>query len=507
MNWSKLRGALFFLVLFCLSVKAQTDILFDQNNLASVRILVSSDTVNWIYNNVNSDRYFRATLVYENGSIKDTIRQVGFRLRGNTSRHARKKSFKLSFNTFQSGRRYRGVKKMNLVGHHNDPTMVRQKLYYDIWNKLGLPMRRTSFVKVFINSDYYGLYTSLEEMDNDWLTRVYGVNSGNLYKCVYPADLVYLGSNQQTYKNLMNGTVSGGRVYELETNENVDDYSGFVKLLQNIHQATGNNAAQLLNEVLNVDLFIKAMALDVATGHWDNYGYNKNNFYLYHNPFTDKFDFISYDTDNTFGVDWVNVDWAKRSVENWIHPNEPRPLASRVLDVPPFKQRYFQYLDSISRYVLHPFYIYSSIDAMQAFIRPAAIDDTWRTLDYGYDIEAFDRGFSGTVDGHTPYGIKPFLAQRASSTIRELMIPLRLESKLPELPQIQVFASQNRVHISGLAQNTKVTFILMDGTGKRVIDKPVATSILDLPVLSTGIYFYQLVGPKSTFSGKLILLN
>jgi hypothetical protein len=479
--------------------------LFDQSNIASVHIFVSPDTVNWLYSNVSSNRYFRAKVVYENGNITDTIPQVGFRLRGNTSRNARKKSFKLSFNTFQSGRRYRGVKKMNLVGNHNDPTLVRQKLYYDLWNKLGLPMRRTAFVKVFINGDYYGLYTSLEEMDNDWLTRIYGVNSGNLYKCVFPADLVYLGSNQMTYKSLANGTVSGGRVYDLETNQNADDYSGFVKLLQNIHLATGNNAAQLINDVLNIDLFIKAMALDVATGHWDNYGYNKNNFYLYHNPFTDKFDFISYDTDNSFGVDWVNIDWAKRSVENWIHPDEPRPLASRVLNVPHFKQRYFQYLDSITRFVLHPYYINSSIDAMQAFVRPAAIQDTWRTLDYGYDIESFDRGFTGTVDNHTPYGIKPFLAQRTSSTIRELMIPLESNPRSTPENQPLVFFDHEQIMLHWVETNGNWHISISDLSGKHILNQKIKTKTIELKNRASGIFLYRIVSPKGVHSGKVLI--
>ncbi len=504
-NMPMFRFCIIVISFFAFSLRSfgQTDPLFDQQHIASVKIFVSEDTVAWLYENVTSDRYFRATLVYENESISDTVKNVGFRLRGNTSRYSRKKSFKLSFNTFQTGRRYRGVKKLNLNGQHNDPTMVREKLYYNVWNKLGLPNRRTSFVKVYINSAYYGFYTSLEEMDNDWLSRVYGINIGNLYKCVYPADLTYLGSNQQTYKNLTNGTASGGRVYDLKTNQETDDYSGFVKFVKNINEATGNNAEQKIKEVLNLDLFIKVLALDVATGHWDNYGYNKNNFYLHHNPFTDKFDFISYDTDNTFGVDWVNIDWAQRSVVNWIHPTGPRPLASRVLAAPDFQFRYFKYLDSISRYVLHPFYISSSIDSMQAFVRQAAINDTYRSLDYGYTLQDFDRGFTNTVDAHTPYGIKPFLAQRASNTIRELLIPLQTKEVKDVENKPRVVLKGSTIEIFDLENGGLADLSITDVTGKVIFQQQTKERIVPINHLKQGFYFFRLQTATRLFVGKL----
>jgi hypothetical protein len=301
-----------------------------------------------------------------------------------------------------------------------------------MWNKLKLPSRRTAFVQLFINDQLYGLYTNLEEMDNDWLSRNFRNGTGNLFKCTYPADLVYLGDDQQLYKDLNNSTATGGRVYELETNEDEDNYIRLAQLIKNIHEANGPMAEQKINEVLNVDLFIKAMAIDAATGNWDNYGFNKNNFYLYQNPTTNTFDFIAYDTDNTFGVDWINIDWTTRSVINWIHPTDPRPLAAKVLQVPVFSHRYYQFLDSISKFVFHPFYIFPKIDSMRAFIRNAAIADTFRTLDYGYDIQAFDLGFTGTVDAHTPYGIKPFLTNRSPNTVRELIIPLTINESVFE---------------------------------------------------------------------------
>lgn len=371
-------------------------------------------------NNVYSDHYFKAKFIYDYGKDPDTIENIGFRLRGNTSRVSQKKSFKISFNEYVSGRKYQGVKKINLNGQHNDPTLMREKLYYDIWKKAGMVERRTSFVKLYINNQYYGLYTNLEEFDKDWLSRVYNENEGNLYKCTYPADLVYLGSEQQLYKNIKSGATTGGRAYELQTNETKDDYTDLVNLVTQLNKPADVQFETEIGKLINVDEFIKAFAIDVATGNWDNYMFNKNNYFLYHNQKTGKFEFISYDCDNTIGVDWIGKDWATRNCLNWWHETEPRPLASKLLAIPSFQKIYKLYLDSIARFIINPDSIFSHVDDLKNLVSEAALTDVYRTLDYGYTMSDFYNGFSQRIDGHTPYGIKPFLTTRLQYILQQI---------------------------------------------------------------------------------------
>ena len=71
-------------------------------------------------------------MLYEVITDVDNFDQVGFRLRGNTSRYAQKKSFKVSMNTF-SNLKFLGLEKLNLNGEHNDPSIIRSKLCWDIF--------------------------------------------------------------------------------------------------------------------------------------------------------------------------------------------------------------------------------------------------------------------------------------------------------------------------------------------------------------------------------------
>jgi hypothetical protein len=403
--------------------------LFDESRVSSVYIEISPDSLAAIMTDVLSDHYFKTQFVYDYGTGRDTLQDVGFRLRGNTSRFSQKKSFKISFNEYVSGRKYKGVKKINLNGQHNDPTLIREKLFYDTWKKGGMVERRTSFVKMYINNEYYGLYTNLEEFDKDWLNRVYGENAGNLYKCTYPADLAYIGPDQQVYKDIVSSAATGGRAYDLQTNNTEDDYSDFVQFVALLDKPADSQFEAQISTLINVDEFLKAFALDVATGNWDDYLYNENNFFLYHNQNTGKFEFLSYDTDNTFGVDWMGQDWATRNCLDWINHGQPRPLAVKLLAIQSFQEKYRAYLDSIARYIILPDSIFGHIDALKEIITPSAIEDTWRTLDWGYTVDDFNDGFTQAIDGHTPYGIKPFLTKRQLTILQQLPPALVSEIK------------------------------------------------------------------------------
>lgn len=500
---------IFLLVLPAVPLFSQSSRLFDDTRVSAIYIQLPADSLKKMFDELVNDRYLSAQFIFDDGIFRDTVNNVGLRLRGNTSLYAKKKSFKISFNAFVSGREYQGVRKLNLRGSHNDPTMIREKLFYDVWAKAGMPRRRTAFVRLYINGVYRGLYTNAEEIDKQWLKDVFDDNDGNLYKCTWPADLTYKGPGQQTYKNIQHDPET--RAYELATNEKEDDYTRLVALITALNQpadaAFGNN----IGKILNVDGVLKAFALDVATGNWDDYFYNKNNYYLYDNPATGRFEFITFDTDNTFGIDWLGKDWATRNALAWHHPSDPRPLATKLLAVPALRNRYLHLLDSITRFILHPDSIFPRINYLHQLIIPAAAEDTYRTLDYGYSMSDFHNGFTQTIDGHSPYGIKPFLEIRHDSTLAQTGklvsstgTPFSQDirfSLYPNPASGQLFIEPGRKDFSG-----KISAEVYDYTGRLMAAREWMTSgkPVDLPIgeLPPGLYYLRVrsdagVGTKS----------
>lgn len=389
------------------------------NLIPTVRIIIDPDSLNVILapENAESDYEFPAVFIFDNSTAVDTVENIGFRLRGNTSRYAQKKSFKVSFNSFEKGRKYYGFEKLNLNGEHNDPSIIRSKLCWNLFNSLQIPSSRANHVKLYINDVYYGLYINVEHIDENFVKDRFGNNGGNLYKCLWPADLDYRGSDPDLYKF----TSGNRRTYELKTNTDLDDYSDLSDFIESLNFIPDSLFYEF-EKMFNVDGYLRILAVDVAVGSWDDYWYLKNNYYLYYNPETALFEFIPYDYDNTFGIDWVGPDWGHRDIYAWGHDSEARPLATRILAVQEYRDRYSYYLNKLLHGAFQPDSLFPRIDAIHAMIASAAEQDTFRSLDYGYDFDDFNNSYEQALGGHVEYGLKSYITTRRNSILAQLQL-------------------------------------------------------------------------------------
>lgn len=369
--------------------------------------------------NAKNEYPYHASFVFNNGTIQDTFDNIGLQLRGNTSRTAKKKSFQVSLNTYSPGRKWHGVEKLDLNGEHNDPTISRSKICWDLLRDIGVPAPRASHVELYINQEYFGVYANVEHIDEEFVKSRFGNNDGNLYKCLWPADLTYLGSDPNDYK-LKSGS---RRVYELKTNEEVDDYTDLAHFIDILNNAPIDDLPCELEKVFNIHTLLRGMAFDVLAGNWDGPLYNKNNFFLYHNTASGLFEYIPYDLDNTFGIDWFGIDWSTRNIYSWGHRNEPRPLYWRILEVPEYKAEFSFFLNKILEEVYKESVLFPRLDALKALLAPYVSDDIYYTEDYGFSFEDFNNGFGQSLPyNHVSKGIKPFIASRKSATIQQLQL-------------------------------------------------------------------------------------
>ena len=427
MNFSSryLNFRFLLLITFSISIHsiAQQDEsykLYDDTQVARVDITIDPAAIEWLYQNVQSDSEFVASFHFQNSFINETVDSIGFRLRGNTSREAAKKSFKISFNTFVSGREFYGVDKLNLNGEHNDPSIIRSKLCFDHYQTIGVRVSRANHVEVYINGQYYGLYISVEHIDDEFLKKNFSDDTGNLWKCLYPADLNYLGSDPNLYKNLNS---NGRPAYELMTNESSGDFSELVHLISILNNTTAYSLPDSLESVIDVPGVLKYFAMNILFGEWDDYWSLMNNYYLYHEPTKDIIHFIPYDYDNTYGIDWFNINWTNANPYNYPKVvNGYRPLAERLMANAQYKNLYTHFLEFFRQNV----YLLSNwnqrIDNLKTMITPSAIIDTFRTLDYGFDINDFHNSYSEAsyYNQHVKYGLKQFVNLRNASLPSQL---------------------------------------------------------------------------------------
>ncbi len=404
---------------------------FLQNEVASVFISIDPDSLDLLLgDSLYSGHEFMAAISYQSSFGTVFYDSIGFRARGNTSLSSQKKSFKIDFNRFVSSQKFEGLEEFNLNGEHNDVSILRSFLAQYLLRSSGLSAARTSFVKLFVNNEYKGLYINVEHIDDEFLDLRFPTEAnGNLWKCYYGADLSWWGSNPNAYQS----------VYELKTNKDSADYSALLNFINVLNNTPASNFACAIQEVFDVDLFLRNIALEILMGQWDGYAYNKNNYYLYHREGDSKMVYLSYDLDNTFGIDWFNINWALRNIYSWSPGNQARPLYTKLMAVPYFKDRFTFHMLDILNTIWSVSELQIILEQKQQLITPAAILDDYKGYDYGFTDQDFLNALQQTWGAHVKSGIVPYLQSRKQSALSQLApyqgLPNPCISSVDELTQ------------------------------------------------------------------------
>ncbi len=495
--------ALFF-AFFARFVAAQTAMFPSKGTvydgkLHSIHLIIDPDSLKALLDPVNrwTDHCYPAVFVYDG---KDTIQKVGVRLKGNTSRSAEKKGFRIDFDEYLPFT-FQGLKKMNINGNHNDPSMCREYLAEYAMNQGQINSVRGNLVRFFINGVYYGIRNNSEFIDKFFLMGRFGNANGNLYKCNWPADLGWLGSNQKAYKDIMNGN---DRAYQLKTNETADDYSDLVQLINVINNSPTDSFEARINRIFNVQAYLKTLAMEVLVGHWDNYFCNKNNYFLYHNTKTGKFEYMPYDMDNTFGVQWGYPNINNRNIHNWGNKNaSPAPLTYKLFGITKYKRDFEFYIRDFLKDAYQTDSLFNELDRLQNMIylwisMDPFYNGTFKN-DYGYDFDAWNSSFNTANGGHVSFGIKPFIDDRTISAIEQMMFVNvqkvdRESFAISPNPTDNVLTVRMDYPIGNHIINVKV----LDELNREVLRKcemlESNTIGIDVTSLSAGIYVVEVEG-------------
>jgi hypothetical protein len=413
--------------------------IFDTGSVAVVHVTMSASDLSDMLSDVWSDEYKYCNIVFSNRFIAEVVTNVGIRLRGNTSRTATRKSYKLSFNAFSPGKTFHGLRKINFNGEHNDPSIMRSALCWSRFQSMRMPASRTGYALLYINNTLFGLFVNVEEIDEEFLQARFGSAAGNLFKCLYkgePAELTYRSDGRYDL-------VGGGETYQLRTNEESNDFSDLAYFIDKLNNTHDTNFATEVESILNVELFVRWLAINTLCGSWDDYRYLANNYFLYNDQVENRFCFIPYDYDNTLGVDWIQRNWATRDLNDWDRHNHPRPLSKRILAVPRWRRMYNQYLADFSAGPFSTGSMTYAAVSLKDFIQSAAeLSYAHVAQDWGFTINDFNASLStpatydpytgGGGGDHVTYGILPYAATRNAS------LPSQLDSMIICLNEVAV---------------------------------------------------------------------
>jgi len=382
---------------------------FLQDEVASISITIDPDSLLAMYNNLGNSHEFPGAIVYTFSTGFSAYSGVGIRFRGNTSLNAQKKSFKINIDKYVDQNFY-GLSELNLIGNQNDPSLLRAKLCWDFFREAGLPACRTSHVRVYVNGTYMGVYLNVEQIDNRFADVRFDDGTGNLWKCLWGSDLMYQGTSPTLYTD---------DNYDLVENEFQNNYSELAHFIDVLNNTPLSLLPCELEKVFNVHDYLKIMAADILLGNWDNYIFNQNNFYLYHNEKTGKLEYIPYDLDNTLGIDWVNVDWAQRSLYSWTTSSN-RPLFTRLLQIPAYRNEFSNNVNDLIATQFNAAALQTKALQMQNLISSSAESDPLRPLDFGFSFDDFTNSISSAWGGQVQYGIVPYVETRATQALQQL---------------------------------------------------------------------------------------
>lgn len=461
---------------------------FDRK-LHTIRILIPQDSFNHMVSSENiwSNYKYRATFIYDE---KDTIYNVGIRIKGNTSRSANRKSFRIDINAFEK-QTFQGLKNLNIHGNHNDPSMSREYLSAFAMNQAEVPCLRVNFVKFFINNQYFGIRANSEFIDKTFLLGRFNNDKGNLYKCTWPADLAWLGFDQNKYKEIINNPILNERAYELKTNESKDDYSDLINLINVINNSPKDSFPARLERIFDVQMYLRTLAMEVLNGHWDNYYANKNNYYLYNNPSTGKFMYLPYDMDNTFGVQWGFNDINKRDIYNWGSSSSAAPLTKNILSHTQYRRDYEFYIKNLLQDAWHRDSLYAELDyinqLIQADMKTDPFFDGTLTNDYGFTFKNWQESYTSAWGNHVSFGIKPYIYDRSTSALSQFKFA-NVEDKISSIPNIYPNPSVNSELIVRFPDFTipeTIEILIFDIQGKLMLHYPTVIPNNNLACLNT----------------------
>ena len=305
------------------------------------------------------------------------LSQVGLRMRGQFSlrESGQKKPWKIDTDYYVDGQEYKNLKQLLFMNSIGDSTLMQEKLTYEMMQFAGLPASFTSYVEIWVDitddtdsPEFWGVYTMIERVDRKFLANRFGQDAadGNLYKASHaqrgPMDLVYYGDAIEQFPQ-QNGQYAYGKM----TNEEEADYSDIValtKVIDGVAYETPEEFAAALEEVFNVDGFLRYMAVVDMTMNWDIYPYTGNNYYLYDDPETGMFEWIPWD-----------LTWGDNPEHSVFESTEPgladrTPLHTRVFQVPEYRLRYAAYIDLLLRNYFNPQVIGEKSRAYEAMIAP-----------------------------------------------------------------------------------------------------------------------------------------
>ncbi|MEM7152157.1 MAG: CotH kinase family protein [Myxococcota bacterium] len=429
---------------------AAFDHVFPQDHVVEVTIDPEPGTWEALldeWDQTSTKTYYPSAMTFDG----EPIATVGFRLKGWSSLRFGsapggvplgpvsspdgKFPLKVDFDRY-GGPRYHDVNKVNFGNNWADLSYMRERLANRLYNAMGVPAARTAYARVSVDGHDNGTYVTVQQIDKCFLEERFGIGNGNgnLYKGVFTdtdiGALVYRGPNREDY--LSTTTCPGGFDecgLVLKTNEDdpeKNDYSDLIHFLDVLNNTPDAQFDAAIDEVFDVDSFLRLSAVTVVTSSFDGYLGMGHNYYLYHRPDTDQFMMLPWDQNEAYAGHPCGQNALTFPIDQVVCNQRGHDfvLSRRIFDVPAHREQYRAYVqelvDDYFTEEQHNAWIAEFISLVQSEIETDP--------NYIQDLTIFERslGYSPpgpqNLGGHggIEYSLMHFVRERRTSVLVQL---------------------------------------------------------------------------------------
>lgn len=333
-----------------------------------------------------------------------------------------KRPYKIDLDRHRPGRRLAGRDSFSFNNLSADRSHLSDALAYEFFRDAGVPASRTAYARLFLSIEgrfeprLLGLYVMVEELNAAWAEEAFGVPGVALFKPVTYELFLDLGDDWKPYEE----------IYDPKTDVTEPQQRRLIEWARLVTHADDATLAARVGEFIDLDEFARFLAGEVLLSHYDGILAQGQNFFLYLDPRTNRFGFIPWDLDHSWGeFPFVGTPQQREQASLW-HPWEgENRFLERMLAVPAFKDRYRAVLETLLTTLFVPERLNRRIDELASVIRPAIAEESPDKL----------RLFEQTVAGEWSEGpreakplderrpvhqLKRFIAARAQSVRAQL---------------------------------------------------------------------------------------
>jgi spore coat protein H len=212
-----------------------------------------------------------------------TLGQIGLRKKGFIgSLSAARPSLHLDLGQYDPSVSFAGRKTLTLNNSKQDPSFTHQCMAFGLFARAGVPSSRCSFAHVRVNGEDLGIYVNVEPVKQPLLGRYFPMKDGNLYE----------GTSADLRADMLGGFESKNANPAADTS----DLAAAASALE----PTGATMYKAISTLVDLDEFMAFWAVESLISHWDGYSGDLNNFFVYHDPATDRLAFIPWGPDAAF---------------------------------------------------------------------------------------------------------------------------------------------------------------------------------------------------------------